>query len=123
MHESLSYTTLSLSCLMVLNVPYKLLNVNSIKPNVFVVTSIRCSTLCAQQFLQNVYDNRHTKLYMPTSTGLSLITTDLKVKKKKKTFSTSHFTCILQKYYHKNFYIFPRSITIHHKTQVTILMK
>ena len=84
MHESLSYTTLSLSCLMVLNVPYKLLNVNSIKPNVFVVTSIRCSTLCAQQFLQNVYDNRHTKLYMPTSTGLSLITTDLKVKKKKK---------------------------------------
>jgi hypothetical protein len=72
---------------------------------------------------RDVYDNRHTKLYMPTSTGLSLITTDLKVKKKKKTFSTSHFTCILQKYYHKNFYIFPRSITIHHKTQVTILMK
>jgi len=75
---------LYLSRIMVLNVSYKLLNVTDIKQQMFLLSpASNALTHCAQQFprmCRDVYDNLHTKLQMPSSNGISLITTDLKVK-------------------------------------------
>jgi len=72
---------------------------------------------------RDVYDNLYTKLQMPSSNGISLITTDLKVKNIILLATLSFYTHSTKILLQKNLYNFPRSITIHPKMPVTIITK
>ena len=116
--------SLSLSCLMVPNVPYNLLNVNGIKQQMFSWSlASDALTLYAQDFLQNVQGCLWQSPNQTCSNGSSVITTDFKVTNNILTATLSFYMHSTKLLLEQELYIFPRSITIHPKTQATIIIK